>query len=183
VVYEVSSAIAQPTTRSNQCSYGSSNDCPNNMGTTSLTIFPNSFLVTTGGVCRDVDTGNNLQITAGPGSFVSDYGPSKREYVGHQLPGSSGSQSFQMTNSGSPQCWSVVGAQFVDPPPPLGWNPGVGQASQSSSNDFRLLPSMPSPQGTLAIGAILSLALVVTLVLAGITRYHSSSREGKRRAN
>ncbi|HEV2138971.1 MAG TPA: Ig-like domain-containing protein [Nitrososphaerales archaeon] len=127
VVYEVSSVLTPPSGVAGTCVSGS---CSTTIATSSsLSYAANSFLVTSGAACSS-SGGTARTISAGPFG-TGDYGPGQVEYVGHQIPGSSGSQNFQMTGSGSSACWSVVGAQFVDPPPPPGW--GTVTPSQADS--------------------------------------------------
>jgi len=129
VVYELGAALTPPTAVNGGCG-----GCyPITIVTSSsLSVVANSFLVTAGTNCQGADA--TQPTLTGPGGFTSTYGPGSPEYVGYQLPNAAGSQNFPMTSSGSgfgtTVCWSDVGAQFVDPPPPPGWNPATsGNAS------------------------------------------------------
>jgi hypothetical protein len=127
VAYDVGSALTPPTAVSGVCP--STGNCPTTIVASSLSVTANSLLATAAADCPD-QNGDTLNIISGPSGVTSNYGPNQPEYVGYEIPSSSGSQSFQMTSNtasggfgtSNPACWTVVGAQFVDPPPPPGWN-------------------------------------------------------------
>jgi hypothetical protein len=116
IVYEINSVMMPFTGTSGSCNNGA---CSLTVQTSSLSTSANSFLATTAADCQS-PTGHQRDVTAGPTSFVTDYGTGDAEYSGHEIPGSASSQTFSMTSStgmsGNPVCWSVVGAQFLDPP-------------------------------------------------------------------
>jgi len=116
VVYEINSIMTPYTGTSGSCNIGSS--CSRTIQTSPLATSANSFLATTAADCQS-SSGSQRHVTAGPANFATDYGLSNAEYAGHYIPGTGGSQTFQMTSSSSsnhPVCWSVAGAQFLDPP-------------------------------------------------------------------
>jgi hypothetical protein len=132
--YEVNSILTPPTAAYGSCNNG---NCPTTITTTSLPVTANSFLVTTASDCPDTSA-DTLTIT-GPTGFTNTRDGHYVEVAGYQLPTSSGSQSFQMKSTtgtgyygGPPACWSIVGAQFVDPPPPQGWNSSASQLAAIS---------------------------------------------------
>jgi hypothetical protein len=180
VVYEVRNALTPPTAASGTCVAVTAALCPNPIVTSSsLSVAANSFLVTAAADCPAPTFSNALTITAGPTGFTSTYGPNNPEYIGYQIPASAGSQSFQMTGSTqsssygplAPGCWSVVGAQFVDPPPPPGWGSTVpSQATQVPTTDLAHQLGALSIPGVALVSAALILMSFVALVLVGRSR-------------
>ncbi|MDA4126286.1 MAG: Ig-like domain-containing protein [Thaumarchaeota archaeon] len=174
IVYDVSSALTPPTAAAGTCTSGS---CPLSIVTsTSLPYVANSFLATVGSDCPS-SGGNGRNINSGVAGFTADYGPpttgNHHLWVGHLLSLSSGSQTFQMTSTGGatpPACWSVVGAQFVDPPPPPGWNATVpaqtGPAvSHSASNLFSTEPPMVGMWGIIGLAFVALGCLAFSTIL------------------
>jgi hypothetical protein len=152
VVYELNYALTPATTQKGTC--------VNSSCSTSIIVSPSlayvasSFLVTSAGTCYD-NNGNPVSITAKPAGFTTNYGIGQIEYVGNQLSAGSGNQNFQMTDSANAECWAVIGAQFVDPPAPPGWNPGIVDQA-----------GLTVPSGSLLIGGASMLGVVFALACA-----------------
>jgi hypothetical protein len=177
-VYDLSNALLPATSHVGSCNSG---PCSTSVLTSpSLAVFANSFLVTTGATCTD-SNGNGLTFSTKPAGFTNDYGTGHIEYVGHLLPGSSGSQNFQMTDSNNAACWSIVGAQFVDPPPPPGWTPGTPAQAVAVDASSQLQP--PTMVSTVsAISAIVCLVLAFAYYAVLGTTRSSKRREAHGRS-
>ena len=178
VVYEVRNILTPPTAVSGICTNGSCGTAI--AASSSLSVVANSFLVTAGAICRS-SGGSSRTITGGVAGFITDYGTGNPQYVGDQLPSSAGSQSFLMTGPGTSSCWSVIGAQFVDPPPPPGWNDSAPVAQ--SPADHSTLTQMISY--AFLLGVILCLASAIFLVygpeaISGGLKLGSGKQEERR---
>jgi len=143
VVYELRNAAFPPTVSSSNTCSGS---CSTTLSTSSFSTTAGSFLVTAGSVCT---SSSNVArtITAGPPGFTTSYAtPGQVQYVGYNIPGASGSTTFSMTSSGAsgtPECWSDLGAQFLDPPPQPSANPVHASSPSPSFLTAQFLQTLP----------------------------------------
>jgi hypothetical protein len=122
VVYDLTGYVAPPSGGFAVGSCNTSSGCgnPASMSTSSLSYSANSFLIASGSTCYSVG-GGSRSITQGVNGFTTTYdtGLNLQEYVGYEVPTTSGSTPFGMqadSGSSSVACWTDIGAQFLDPP-------------------------------------------------------------------